>query len=356
MRRLMFWLGYLAIVAVIGIAVLGFRFLNAVGAFRRVAEVHPGACTALAGVTGPEDLQIDRAKRLMFVSARNWREDPLVPDRADGLYVMHLDQKERGFVRLTSPSTTFHPHGLSLYIAPDGTRTLMAINHPDPARSTVEIYDVKIDGSNVTLHHRASISSTQFVLLNDLVAVGPDEFYAANQTSKRSQLGQLFDSLLLRPGATIFYYNGEVPKVAMRGLTLTAGINASPDYSKIYVSDSLRGQIVTIEGNPLAGWSETSRLKVPGNPDNIDVDAKGNLWVASHLKALKLMAFAKHPDQPSPSAIYKISTNGGVMGRAKPIYVDRGGQYGSASVGSAFDGHLYLGAVYENKILDCTLH
>ncbi|MFZ1988732.1 MAG: SMP-30/gluconolactonase/LRE family protein [Alphaproteobacteria bacterium] len=355
MRRLIFWLGYLALVLVIGLGVIAIRFLNAAGAFATVTPVHPGACVALAKVPGAEDLQIDRANRLMFVSVRDWRENPAKPNPADGLYVMNLDQKQLGLARLTPPSPEFHPHGLSLTIAPDGARTLMVINHPDPTKSTVEIYDVAITGSSVTLHHRASVSSTQFTMLNDLVAVGPSQFYVANQSSKRTQLGQLFETVLLQPGAIVLYYDGQMPKVIARDLTLTAGINASPDYSKIYVSDSLRKRIVTLEGNPLAGFSETNEISVPGNPDNIDVDEAGNLWVASHLKGLKLSNYASHPDQPSPAAIYELSANGGRLARAKPIYVDKGSELGSATVGAAFDGHLYIGTVYDTKILDCAL-
>ena len=355
MRRLIFWLGYLALVLVIGLGVLTVRFLNAVGAFATVVPTHPGACIALAKVPGAEDLQIDRANRLMFVSVRDWREIPAKPNPANGLYVMNLDQKQLGLTRLTPPSPDFHPHGLSLYIAPDGTRTLMVINHPDPAKSTVEIYDVAIGGGAATLHHRASVSSTLFAMLNDLVAVGPSQFYAANQTSKRTPLGQLFETVLLQPGASVLYYDGQMPKVIARNLTLTAGIGASSDYSKIYVSDSLRSRIVTLEGNPFAGFTETSEMRVPGNPDNIDVDEAGNLWVASHLKGLALPNYAAHPDQPSPSAIYELSIAGGRLMRAVPIYVDKGGELGSATVGAAFDGHLYIGTVYDNKILDCVL-
>lgn len=355
MRRLIFWLGYLALALVIGLGVVTVRFLNAAGVFATVTPVHPGACVALAKVPGAEDLHIDRANRLMFVSVRDWREDSAKPNPADGLYVMNLDQKQLGLIRLTPPSPAFHPHGISLYIAPDGSRTLMVINHPDPTKSVVDIYDVSINGGSVSLHERASVSSTLFTMLNDLVAVGPSQFYAANQTSKHTPLGQLIETVLLQPGATVLYYDGQMPKVIAGDLTLTAGIGASPDYSKIYVSDSLRNRIVTFEGNPLAGLTETADTAIPGNPDNIDVDEAGNLWVASHLKGLELSNYANHPDQPSPSAIYELTAGGERLSRAKPIYVDKGTELGSATVGAAFDGHLYIGTVYDNKILDCVL-
>ena len=53
-----------------------------------------------------------------------------------------LDHPEARLVKLSGTPADFHPHGISILRARDGTLTLMAVNHRATAPAAVEIFDV----------------------------------------------------------------------------------------------------------------------------------------------------------------------------------------------------------------------
>jgi hypothetical protein len=79
---------------------------------------------------------------------------------------------------LVRPKGSFHPRGISLFKGEDGSRRLFVINHRTPTRMMVEIFDVEKEDR---LQHRRTIADDRFLIsVNDLVAVGTEQFYATN--------------------------------------------------------------------------------------------------------------------------------------------------------------------------------
>jgi len=336
--------------------------LSTAGVFAQVKPISPGACTAITGVVGAEDLQIDHAANLMFVSATDRRAKPEAPNPQDGLYVLDLAHKDLGFKKLGGTPAVFHPHGLSLYIAPDGARTLMVINHHligatiEALAASVEIFDVSESPEGVTLHHRASVTGDLLYALNDLVAVGKDQFYAVNQFGHRSALGVMIELYARLPDANVVFYDGEMLSIAARNLKDPTGINASPDYQMIYISEASGRRLSTFLGDPLSGrLIKSKELGIPSLIDNVDVDADGFVWVAGHPKAFALAGYGKDEAKPSPSEIWKVQILHGLPVSARRVYVNRGEEIGAASVGAVHEGHLYIGSAFDPKILDCAL-
>lgn len=66
--------------------------------------------------------------------------------------------------------------------------------------------------------------------MNDLVAVGEDEFYATNYHYMHTKLGIFFELLAILKWGTIVYFDGKQSKYVERDLLMANGINVSPDH------------------------------------------------------------------------------------------------------------------------------
>ena len=66
------WLGIVLVVLAITVLLFGIRFIRATSLFSTIEEVD-ASCRVIQAVPGPEDIVIDRARGLAFVSATNRR-------------------------------------------------------------------------------------------------------------------------------------------------------------------------------------------------------------------------------------------------------------------------------------------
>lgn len=355
-----FWRIVGIVIGVVVIVIVGLvvRTLNAAGVFAELKPVSPGVCRDIAGVAGAEDLQIDRKSGTMFISSNDWRAFQVGKAGAgNGIYALDLAKPDGTPVRLDGAPAVFHPHGLSLYRAPNGAETLMVVNHPMPGKSEVDIFDIVRAGDGaLSLHQRAAVSGQLLFSANDVVAVGADRFYATNDHGSRTQMGAMLEMYALLPRASVVYYDGNAFRTVAEGMRFANGINVSPDYSRLYVSESTGRRIDTFTRDVISGdLTAQGDFEIASGLDNIDVDEAGNLWIGSHPKMLALLDYGTDPKKPSPSEITKVTVTGGMPASAETVYENDGSQIGASSVGAAFNGHLYIGSIFDPKILDCTL-
>ncbi|MEI9929635.1 MAG: SMP-30/gluconolactonase/LRE family protein [Rhizomicrobium sp.] len=378
-------------VAVAGVAIVVARALIMGGMFASVTPGFAGTCRTVGGVVGAEDMQIDRKDGLVFISASDRRAILAgKPDDKDGLYVIALREswivaKAGGSVvtsdskdgksssspretpagviaRLSDASVDFHPHGISLFRGADGSLTLMAINHRTDGKSTIEIFNVKLRlkgvlGPNIiSLSEIGDIESDRLISPNDLVAVGKEQFYVTNDHGSRTPFGRMLETYLMLPRANVLYFDGNVFKEVANNLVFANGINISPDGNRLYVAETTPHQIQTFNRDLFSGkLTPDATFTLPSGPDNIDVDDKGDLWVAAHPKLFGVLAYRDDPSKPSPSEVFRIPVKSGELRDAQQIYANLGEQIGAASVGAVAGGHLFIGSIFDPKILDCTL-
>ncbi len=375
-------------VVVVGAVAVMTRALIMGGMFAHVQPGFGGTCRTIGGVVGAEDLQIDRKDGLIFISASDRRADP--PSRADGIYILPLrepwivtkagssvmtsesadgesssnpPETPVGVVaKLPGTSSDFHPHGISLFHAADGSLTLMAINHRSDGKSSVEIFDVRLTRRGVlspnivSLSQIGDIESDRLISPNDLVAVGKEQFYVTNDHGSRTPLGVTIENYLMLPRADVLYFDGNVFKEVANNLTFANGINISPDGNRIYVAETTPHNIQTFNRDPFSGkLTPDVTFTLPAGPDNIDIDDKGDLWVAAHPNLFGVLAYRDDPSKPTPSQIFRMPVKNGEPQEAQRIYTNLGEQIGAASVGTVADGHLFIGSIFDPKILDCTL-
>jgi arylesterase/paraoxonase len=165
----------------------------------------------------------------------------------------------------------FHPHGFSLYQDNEGDNLLFVINHRQDGRQTVEVFATQL---NDQLQHLETIESRLTKWPNDLVAVGPRQFYLTDINRPYNGIGLKIDALL------------------------------------VYVSETLAGNINVFQRDHASGRlnllnSHFVRVGV----DNITVSQDGSLLVAVQPNLIALAKHFKNPQATSPSQVLKIRIN-----------------------------------------------
>lgn len=345
-----------SVALVVGLGAVAARTMIVAGVFDTVKPV-PRACKTLTDVTGVEDIAVDSKDGLVFLSATDRRAIAQgKPSKADGIYTASLAHPQSGFKRLGGAPSVFHPHGISLYRAPDGTLTLMAVNHMTAALSAVDIFQVDTTGGVARLKETGDIQGDKLIHPNDVAAVGKDQFYVTNDHGSRTQLGMTMETYLTLPRANVLYFDGMLFREAASGLVFANGINVSPDGNHVYVAESTARRVQTFKRDPFSGTLTPENVfAFPSGPDNIDVGERGDLWIAGHPKLFDVLSYADDPSKPSPTEIFHVRVEGGIPQSAEPVYVNPGREIGAGSVGAQAGKNIFIGSIFDPKILECQL-
>jgi arylesterase/paraoxonase len=353
LKRIFITLG----VALVLVALLLLRLLNAGGAFDRIAYHALAGCAPQPLPGSAEDLEVDHATGIAYLSVLDRRAARTGADVAGT--VLALDLSRSGAPPLPAIADAppgFRPHGLSLWARGDGPRRLFVVNHPRDAQEheqqTIEVFEQAADR---LFHHVRTVRDPLFVHPNDLAAVGPEQFYVANDSGAHSGFTRLLE-FLLRPGwSDVVYYDGAHASVAVSGRAMANGVAASADGLRLYVAETAARQVLIFDRDTENGslyWS--GLVELPGGPDNIDLAEDGSLWVAAHpnLWALLRYLFAA---KPAPTMILRMTAPVSGFNKPQRIYVNDGTEISAASVGVAYRGRLVIGSVMDRKLLICPL-
>ncbi|HEX7776929.1 MAG TPA: SMP-30/gluconolactonase/LRE family protein [Parvibaculum sp.] len=356
MSRILRGLTIAAVAMVVIFLILGWRFLSAAGQFTAIRAEVPADCQTVASPPGPEDIAIDRERGIAFVSATD-RRAVMRGDKGvrGGIYAIDLNGPVSGWalrpVTANEPAD-FRPHGISLYIGADGKRRLFAVNHPASGGQAIEIFDV---GAGGLLTHVKTVSDPLLISPNDVVAVGPESFYATNDHGTASPRGQTLDDLLLWRNANIVYFDGATMRVAGDRLSFANGINVSADGKTVYVSETLGAALHVYKRDVATGaLTPSDYIRLGTGLDNIDVEPDGALLIAAHPHLMALLAAGKDPKALSPSQVVRVEFDAKGGGRAGTIYLNMGGQISGSSVAAGFGDKMLIGNVFDPKILVCT--
>lgn len=350
MKRMSSWLGVSAAL-IAGTGIAGFALLSSFNQFGRVDAEFDGVCSPVAGIAGPEDLQIDPVSRLAFVSSAERRADDKDAPRG-GIYALAIDDP------LSSPwrdrtggiPERFQPLGLHLY-SDASSRRLFVVN---AAAKAVELYEVAGDGE---LTHIETFAERRLTSPNDIVAVGPRSFYVTNdvEPGRDSLLGRLH--FLLRIGSgSVLYFDGTSWRVAADGLRFANGVTVNGDRSRVYVAETSAAMLKVFDRDLDNGALTLVRSEPMGAAiDNINVDPSGALWIGAHQKPLKLAAYARNPGTKAPSLVIRYDDVDGSTAKPAEIYADDGSEISASSVAARLGRVLMIGGLAEKKFLICEL-
>ncbi|MBT8218231.1 MAG: SMP-30/gluconolactonase/LRE family protein [Bacteroidia bacterium] len=326
--------------------------LHQAGVFR---EIHPHiegeAIRTYDNIPGPEDIDIDRTNGLLFISSTDRRDRGQNP--SDGIYLLDLSTADIPILLQHDFSGEFHPHGISV-VHQDSSTFLFVVNH-NAEGDFIESFEYRED----QLHHiRSYKDEIDMCCPNDVVGISKETFYVTNDHGNRSGFGRTMEEYLRLAKSNFIYYNGTSFREAYSGLKMANGIQLSNDGTRLYVTHTLGQELLTFERNKT---DETlrlmSRTPLHSGVDNIDVDESGNLWIGSHPKLFDFVSHAGDPTALSPSQVFKLSPlKDDDEFVVEEVLLDDGTIISGSSVAVRYGNELYVGCVFESKIVRIQLN
>lgn len=312
-----------------------------------IDEHFAGTCTAIELEGGSaEDIQIDRARGLAYLSLSDRmgsaKGEEILPGTIGRL---DLNMNPPTVTSALTDGPDIKPHGLSLFIDSNGQRHLYVINHllrADTGEERIEHYSEQSPG---VYTHIETLQSPLITRGNDMVAVGPNQFYVAQDVDQRGGGSPLTD---------LVYYNGSEFKVVASDIQSAGGINVSDDLSTLYIAETSGKGIRVAQRNTDDGSIATSNfIELDTSPDNIDVAADGSLWVGGHSNTVALvMHFIAGTN--SPTQILRINVDG-AEAETEEIYLNNGSEITSGSGGATLGNTLLIGSITAPKVLVCEI-
>ena len=309
-----------------------------------VDEKFAGSCNAVPLAGSGEDIQIDRETGYAYLSMLDRMGVAKGQDIDPGM-VMRVDLNDPALpvTPALSDGPELHPHGLSLYRDTDGVLHLFVINHPKDRANGTERLERYTETAPGMFAHAETYESPLITRANDMVAVGPRQFYVAQDVDRRG--GETLTDLV--------YFNGSEYAVISSDIESGGGINVSADGTTLYISETGGQRIRVARINSNGTLSGERFIQLDTSPDNIDVAADGSLWVGGHSNTA---ALAMHfiAGSKAPSQILRIDA------AAEPavieeIYLNAGGEISAGSGGATLGDTLLIGSITARKILACTM-
>ena len=341
------WAVYALIVALL---YLVGNTLYTAGSFKSIHPHTEGTILEVYGNTpGPEDMTMDQESGLLFISSCDRRKLLNGLDSDDGIYVLSPDSPLPPRKVATTYKGEFHPHGISFLKGE--TASLFVVNH-NKAGNFIEIFEYRVD----TLFHLRSITDESMCCPNDVVAVAKDKFYVTNDHGTRQGLKRTMEDYLRLPFSYLLYFDGQRFSKVYGGLRYGNGVNISHDGALLYLSTTTGQNLLTFNRNLETGVL-TLKNKTPLKTglDNIDVDSEGNLWIAAHPKLLAFVSHSKDPAKVSPSQVLKLVPDNSGGYTVEEMFVDEGINLSGSSIAVHYKNNLFVGAVFESKILRIAL-
>lgn len=360
MRKLTLLIG----IPLLALAGYFFYLAHDAGEFRSVDNLHPGECRKIPGVPGPEDITLHPAWEVALVSSFDRRAAMDGNVRPGGIFAWALDGSMDAPVNLTPDAgTDFRPHGISLFVGPDGRATLFVVNHPGdslfgaqsetgpqaPAH-TVEVFD--LDGMTLT-HRETHAHKSMMISPNDIVAVDHERFYFTNDHGSAPGWRRTLEDWLRLGWAKVIYFDGSEFHEAADGLSYANGINLSSDGARLYVAEVTHGRIREYAREFETGQlDELRRFDVGFGVDNIEIDSEtGELMLGGHVKLLTFTRHAADASVRAPSQVARVRL--AAVPQIETVFLDRGNLISGASVATGREDLLLVGSVFEPHMVAC---
>ncbi len=337
----------IALAAFVGLSVWLVGFLHDAGQFKDINPHFAGQCDIIPGVVGAEDISFVPGSSIALVSGYDRRITQQGQDVNGGIFAYNLENKK--FTKISPPLADFRPHGISLYQMPNGQPRVFVINHSQGGHA-VNIFDLIDD----KLELFKTIKGPGLISPNDLVAVGPEQFYVSNDHKYLAGVMRLLEDYLSLKLSSVVYFDGQDSKNILSGIGYANGINVSTDGKTVYLSALTQGLVNIYARQSNNELSLMQSIDSGTGVDNIELDENGDLWIGAHPKLLAFVGHAKDREKLAPSQVLKVSVSDGVY-KVQEVLLDSGALLSASSVGAVKGNRLLVGAVFDEKILDCVL-
>jgi arylesterase/paraoxonase len=184
--------------------------------------------------------------------------------------------------------------------------------------------------------------------------VGPEQFYVANDKGATNALQRVSEFGLRRGMSKLVYFDGQDMRIVADGLKSAVGLGISPDGLRLYAAETLGKRLAVYRRN--AGTGELvfdKHVPIAGSPDNVNVDAEGEVWVAVHARLLDLVRNFGDAGHASPTQIVRyVETDKRPL---QTVYAQDGREISAGSVGAVSNGTLLIGSITDRTVLRCRL-
>lgn len=333
-------------VAVLGIGVHAGKLLADAGAFRTIVNRGFDACQERARLVGAEDLEWSPTLGRIVVSA-DYRPGKNVENPpSGGIYLLAAEGKPLLERVSEDVPFSFHPHGIALW-EEGGKVRLFAINHR-PEMSTIEIFDW--NGKRF-----AFVKTLQDPLLitpNDVIATGPEALWISHDHGSRSHFLQQLEHYSRIGRGFLSRYDGTAFARAADGIFFANGLALDKQRKLLYVAAMLEKSVRVYDVSS-AEPKLLRAIPLSAGPDNITLDSDGTLWAGAHPKILTLKKHSEEHGLPAPSLVMRVKEpwRDGAVG--EEMMVNDGSAISAASVALPLGKQLFLGSIYDQKILSC---
>jgi len=338
---------YIALLILLFVLYFVFNTLYDAGAFKTIKNYSQlEDVKVYKNIYGPEDLDVDTEKGLLFISASDrWKVNAGLQSD-DGIYLLDLKKDSIPYKLANTFSGEFHPHGIS-YFHSNNEDYLFVVNH-SKNESSIELFKFLND----TLFHLRTFRDDLLISPNDIVAIDINSFYVTIDHGSDGGFMSLMEDYLRLPLSYLLYFDGKEYTKVYDGLNYANGVNISPDGSTIYITETTTGKLSILKRTKETGALELLFSKyLQSGLDNITIDANGDLWIATHPKLLDFVSHSKDSTHYSPSQVLKLHPLGNSDLLVEEIYLDNGKEISGSSTALFYNGQVFIGQVFNDKIL-----
>lgn len=327
--------------AVAGVILLTtlFRVLTGVGLFTIVTPVSPGACRAIP-LPGAGALAYESKSRTLFIAAYDQRN----PAAAGAIYA--LPEGATKPVRLAGTPRDFHPTALSIGYDAGGAPSLAVVDRKPEGRIAIELYGIGFDPRGVRLNYQSSIQSGLARRGQGIAALGNDRFYlTANPTG--SDVMAWADRWLVLHRAYLLFYNGNIFRQAISGISDPSAVAVSADGQYIYVASRPERRLIAFSRNAFTGaLTELDSVTLPLRPEQVSIDANNIVWVAGP---------ARLPELSGASRVVRVFLGPDGKPQSQETVYAGDGIIAASGVAKA-ENRLFIGSFRDTKLLACDLN
>ncbi|XP_004045826.1 serum paraoxonase/lactonase 3 [Gorilla gorilla gorilla] len=343
----------------VGLSLVGEMFLafrERVNASREVEPVEPENCHLIEELeSGSEDIDILPSGLAFISSGLKYPGMPnFAPDEPGKIFLMDLNEQNPRAQALEISGgfdkELFNPHGISIFIDKDNTVYLYVVNHPH-MKSTVEIF--KFEEQQRSLVYLKTIKHELLKSVNDIVVLGPEQFYATRDHYFTNSFLSFFEMILDLRWTYVLFYSPREVKVVAKGFCSANGITVSADQKYVYVADVAAKNIHIMEKHDNWDLTQLKVIQLGTLVDNLTVDpATGDILAGCHPNPMKLLNY--NPEDPPGSEVLRIQNVLSEKPRVSTVYANNGSVLQGTSVASVYHGKILIGTVF-HKTLYCEL-
>ncbi|XP_072172108.1 serum paraoxonase/arylesterase 1-like [Diadema setosum] len=337
------------------------------GYHKAVYNHAPGKCQFVSGIsTGSEDLEL-LSDGIVLISAGYLT----FKDRVDGapaghIYAYDINRHDDGVKELTitgdfDVASHLHPHGISAYEdSKSGKTYFFVINH----RVGYDVVDIfEFHRSSMSLSFLKTRRDPLMISANNLIATGPDSFYVTNEADTLHPTLRVTKMILMVKTGCVLFCDVTSCRQVSEALFEPNGIDLSADGRYLYVNQPLERRIRVYErnkaDNSLKGNQAIQAIDVWTSPDNVYVDADGDLWLGCIPVPHITGAYINHEDVIVPSQVLRVKLGGAKEApyqnyELNEVYSEDGSNLTLSTSAVRHGNILLIGSLHE-RMMRCTL-